>query len=100
MLNLGVCVCVYLYLCVCSLHISAVKCECSRQMMAELELRVRESADSTAESGLNTAHISPGTADPDSFTPAFSWKIKLTDISAMIADKTPRSARTRRARWL
>lgn len=88
------------YLCVCSLHISVVKCECRRQMMAELELRVRESAESTAESGFNTAHISPGTADPDSFSPAFSWKIKLTDISDMIADNTPNSARTRRALWL
>lgn len=94
------CVCVHLYLCVCSLHISVVKCACSRQMMAELELRVRESADSTAHSGFNTAHISPGTVDPDCFTPAFSWKIKVADMSDMIADKAPRSARTRRARWL
>ena len=69
---------------------------------------MRDSAESTVDTGSRTAHTGAGMSAEvdgggDSFTAAcwdWSWKIRMTDSTDMMADKIPSNDRTINDRWL
>lgn len=88
-------------------HTSVETYPCSTQTTAALRWRLRDSAQSTVDTGSRAAHTGAGrsseAAGGDSFTAVcwdWSWEIKITDRTDMMADNTPRNDMTTRDRWL
>lgn len=79
-----------------------------RHTTTELKLRVRDSAESTVETGNRTGRTWAGMTEEDatvvdSFTAAWwdlSWNIKITDKTVIMADSTPIKDRTIKDLWL
>lgn len=64
-------------------------------------MSVRDKAERTVETGINTAVISLDPKVDESFIAAccvWSWKIKMTDNTDIIPDKIPKNASTTRER--
>lgn len=64
-------------------------------------MSVRDKAERTVETGINTAVISLDTKVGESFIAAccvWSWQIKMTDNTDIIADKIPKNVSTKRER--
>lgn len=64
-------------------------------------MSVRDKAERTVETGINTAVISLDTKVGESFITTccvWSWQIKMTDNTDIIADKIPKNVSTKRER--